>query len=77
VHFSVNWWNTLHQGSTVRLIGPSRIDSSMLWPLLLMALATHIWFFASVFVRARIRLVEMESGKDWARQVALGTGAQA
>ena len=22
VHFSVNWWNTLHQGSTVRLLGP-------------------------------------------------------
>ena len=25
VHFSVNWWNTLHQGSTVRLLGPSKI----------------------------------------------------
>lgn len=24
VHYSVVWWNTLHQGSTVRLLGPSR-----------------------------------------------------
>lgn len=38
VHFSVQWWNTLHQGSTVRLFGPSHIDASMLAPLLLMPL---------------------------------------
>jgi heme exporter protein C len=74
VHFSVNWWNTLHQGSTVRLLGPSHIDSSMLWPLLLMAAATHIWFFASVFARAQVSLIELEAGKDWARDIALGSG---
>ncbi|MCW5569092.1 MAG: heme ABC transporter permease, partial [Dokdonella sp.] len=74
VHFSVKWWNTLHQGSTVRLLGPSAIDSSMLWPLLVMALATKLWFFASLFVRARNDLVELEAGKDWARKVALGEG---
>lgn len=73
VHFSVTWWNTLHQGSTVRLLGPSRIDSSMLWPLLLLALATHIWFFASVFARARVSLLELEGGKEWAREIAVGT----
>jgi len=70
VHFSVSWWNTLHQGTTVRLLGPSRIDSSMLWPLLLLALATHIWFFASVFARARVSLLELEGGKEWARGIA-------
>ena len=77
VHFSVNWWNTLHQGSTVRLLGPSRIDSSMLWPLLLLALATHIWFFASVFARSRVSLLELEAGKEWARVEALRTGGSA
>ncbi len=74
VHFSVNWWNTLHQGSTVRLLGPSRIDSSMLWPLLLLALATHIWFFASVFARSRVNLLELEAGKEWARAEARRAG---
>ncbi len=73
VHFSVSWWNTLHQGSTVRLLGPSRIDSSMLWPLLLLALATHIWFFASVFARSRVSLLELEGGKEWVRDIALAT----
>lgn len=76
VHFSVNWWNTLHQGSTVRLLGPSRIDASMLWPLLLMALATHIWFFASVLARSRASVLEQESGKEWVREIVQADGAR-
>ncbi len=74
VHFSVNWWNTLHQGSTVRLFGPSLIDSRMLWPLLIMAVATKFLFAASLLSRARVDLLELEAGKDWARQVALADG---
>ena len=72
VHFSVNWWNTLHQGSTVRLLGPSKIDAAMLWPLFAMALATHLYFFGSLLVRTRIGLLELDGGKDWARSIALG-----
>lgn len=77
VHFSVKWWNTLHQGSTVRLIGPSAIDGSMLWPLLIMALATKLWFVGSLFARARVSVLELEGGKDWARAEALRSGDRA
>jgi heme exporter protein C len=76
VHFSVNWWNTLHQGSTVRLMGESHITGDMVWPLLVMALATHIWFFGSLFARARVGLLELEGGKDWAREIALADVAR-
>lgn len=67
VHYSVEWWNTLHQGTTVSLLGPSRIDARMLWPLLVMALATHLYFFASVLARTRVELIELEAGKQWVR----------
>lgn len=77
VHFSVKWWNTLHQGSTVKLFGPSLIDSRMLWPLLIMAVATKFVFAASLLSRARVDLLELESGKDWARQIALAEEASA
>ncbi|MDC8011707.1 heme ABC transporter permease CcmC [Tahibacter soli] len=70
VHFSVKWWNTLHQGSTVKLFGPSLIDSRMLWPLLVMAIATKFVFAASLLSRARVDLLELESGKEWARAEA-------
>lgn len=78
VHFSVTWWNTLHQGPTVRLFGPSHIDPSMLWPLLLMALATHLWFFGTVLARARNGMLELDAGKAWVAKIALeGTTAPA
>src|SRR3546814_13820409 len=37
IRYSVVWWNTLHQGSSITLSGSS-IDSSILWPLPLTAL---------------------------------------
>jgi heme exporter protein C len=77
VHFSVTWWNTLHQGQTVRLMGPSKIDAGMLWPLLAMAAATHLWFFASLLIRTRSGLLELDGGKDWLRAIALGESPQA
>ena len=67
VHFAVQWWNTLHQGDTIRLIGPSKMDPSMLWPLIAMAIGTKAWFVASLLQRARAANLENESAKDWAR----------
>ena len=39
IHYSVEWWNTLHQGSTITKFDGSAIDSSMLYPLLINILA--------------------------------------
>ena len=71
VHYSVTWWNTLHQGSTVSLMGGSHISGSMLWPLLTLAFATHVYFFASVLARTRSALLALESGKDWVRNLVM------
>jgi heme exporter protein C len=66
VHFAVTWWNTLHQGETIRLIGPSKMDNSMLWPLLVMVVATKLWYIGSLLVRTRALNLELESNKQWA-----------
>jgi heme exporter protein C len=73
VHFSVNWWNTLHQGATLRLLGPSKIAPAMLWPLLTMMAATQLYFLASLCGRVRSDLLDLESGKDWVRKLAAGS----
>ena len=70
VHFAVNWWNTLHQGATIRLVGPSTIDASMLWPLVATVVGTKAWFVGSLLQRARAMNLEQEAGKDWVRGVA-------
>jgi len=70
VHFSVQWWNTLHQGSTIKLIGPSKMDSSMLWPLIATTIASKAWFVGSLLQRARVMNLDQESGKDWVRATA-------
>ena len=70
IKFSVDWWNTLHQGSSVlRLDGPS-IDPAMLKPLLIMALAMLGWFIAITILRMnmlimRRRIANLESRKSW------------
>jgi heme exporter protein C len=65
VHYSVVWWNTLHQGTTVRYFGPSSIAPSMLWPLLLMTIAAKFYYGASLMGRSRVALLDRERGKDW------------
>jgi heme exporter protein C len=70
VHFSVEWWNTLHQGQTISLTGGSKMHASMLWPLVATTIATKAWFVGSLLQRARALNLEAESGKDWALTAA-------
>ena len=42
IHYSVEWWSTLHQGATVTKFDKPSIDVSMLIPLLLMALVVAL-----------------------------------
>ncbi|TWB18613.1 heme ABC transporter permease [Nitrospirillum bahiense] len=56
IKFSVEWWNTLHQPASVFRLGGPTIAASMLWPLLLMAVAFQSYFFAVVILRIRAGL---------------------
>ncbi|HSW70436.1 MAG TPA: heme ABC transporter permease CcmC [Gammaproteobacteria bacterium] len=57
IHYSVTWWNTLHQGSTLRLFAPSLIDSSMLYPLIAMTVAFCAYFAIALILRLRCALL--------------------
>ncbi len=57
IKFSVDWWNTLHQpASVIKMDGPS-IDASMLWPLLLMAVAYTTYYLWVLLIRIRAEIV--------------------
>ena len=53
IHYSVEWWNTLHQPASVLRGGGPSIAASMLWPLLIMALAFKAYFVTFLLVRMR------------------------
>jgi heme exporter protein C len=57
IHYSVVWWNTLHQPASVfRIDGPA-IAGSMLLPLMLMALGFTLFFVTLLFVRMRAEIL--------------------
>lgn len=58
IHYSVIWWNSLHQGQSITLRG-STIAPSMLWPLGLTVLGFSLWFGAIVLLRMRALLAQM------------------
>ena len=78
IRYSVVWWDSLHQGQTIRVFGDSTIDASMAWPLLWMVVATKFWFVGSLLARARADNLRREAGKDWVRRlVEPATGGSA
>ena len=53
IHYSVEWWHTLHQGATVFKFAKPSIAPSMLWPLLIMMAAYCLIALTAVLMGAR------------------------
>jgi heme exporter protein C len=68
IHFSVQWWNSLHQGATIAKIGKSEIAGSMLWPLLTMLLGFTCFYAAVVCMRLRGEVLNRERQSAWVRE---------
>ena len=67
IYFSVKWWNTLHQGSSVSLTRAPSMAQIMLWGMLVMALAAWMYTIAVALARARTLILEREQQTEWAR----------
>ena len=67
IYFSVQWWNTLHQGASVSLTRAPSMAAAMLLGMLLMALAAWMYSFATAFSRVRAIILERERDAEWVR----------
>jgi len=65
IYFSVYWWNTLHQGSSVSVTRAPSMAAIMLAGMLVMALAAWFYAIAVILARVRIIIVERERGASW------------
>ena len=70
IYFSVKWWNTLHQGASVSLTKSPSMASTMLWGMLIMALAFWAYTIAVALMRARSIMLEREANTEWVKHLA-------
>jgi heme exporter protein C len=60
IYFSVQWWNTLHQGATIRILNKPTMAPPMLGAMLIMLAACWLYSIAIVLYRLRCIIVERE-----------------
>jgi heme exporter protein C len=67
IYFSVQWWNTLHQGASVSLTRAPAMAATMLTGMLLMALAAWMYSIAVALARVRGIILAREQDAEWVR----------
>jgi heme exporter protein C len=66
IHYSVVWWNSLHQGST--MFNPGAMSIQMKWPALAMLFGFMLYYGAVLFVRLRAEVIRRERNATWLRE---------
>jgi heme exporter protein C len=74
IHYSVIWWNSLHQAPSIMKVGKPAMPPEMYVPLLLMLMGFTLYFFAVVLVRARAEVMRRERTAGWVREIVGASG---
>lgn len=74
IYFSVNWWNSLHQGSSITLGKAPTIAAPMLRAMFTMVFAVWAYCIGAALTRARAILLERERDSEWVRALPSGGG---
>jgi heme exporter protein C len=72
IYFSVQWWNTLHQGASVSITRAPSMAATMLIGMLVMVFAFWAYAIAAVLMRVRIVILERERNSAWVRELGGG-----
>ena len=75
VHYSVEWWSSLHQGQTILAEGGPAMDPAMLYPLLAMIAGFSLVFGALLLRRVRTEVLHRQRRTRWVRELLLARGA--
>lgn len=69
IHYSVEWWNSIHQGPSINILGESTIHASMYYPLLLMLAAFGFYFITVLLIKARTLCLQREMSASWLKEL--------
>jgi heme exporter protein C len=71
IYFSVKWWNTLHQGSSINMGAAPKMAATMFEGMILMALAFWMYTIAVALIRVRCIILERERNAGWVKELSL------
>lgn len=69
IKYSVEWWNTLHQGATVSKLGKPAMTADMFWPFLICFLGFAFLVTALICIRFRTEILNRNSMRPWVREL--------
>ncbi len=73
IKYSVEWWNTLHQGATFTITEKPAMPVEMWLPLLLTVLGFYCFFGAVLLMRMRLEVLKREARASWVREEVLNS----
>ena len=65
IHYSVEWWTSIHQGPSLAKMETPSIQGDMLWPLLVMIIGYQLLFFAVLLTGVRAQVLDREKNSRW------------
>lgn len=75
IKYSVEWWNTLHQGATFTVTEAPKMSASMWLPLLIMLLGAYFFTAAVAIYRTNSLILAREHNKAWVQRLAQNQAA--
>jgi heme exporter protein C len=69
IHYSVEWWHSLHQGASLTKFDKPSMPPSMYVPILIMALAFQFYYALALFHKCRAELLQRERNSKWVEEL--------
>lgn len=69
IHYSVEWWHTLHQGPILDVSKGFSLQGSMVWPLLTTMAGFQFMFFWLLLRRSQTVVLQREAGSRWVKKL--------
>ncbi|WP_076419635.1 heme ABC transporter permease [Colwellia sp. UCD-KL20] len=76
IKYSVEWWNTLHQGATVSKMGKPSMTIDMLWPFIFCYMGFIFLIVVITCIRFRSEILSRNSMRPWVKELVLAEGAK-
>ncbi len=69
IHYSVEWWHSLHQPASLTKFDKPSMPPSMYLPILIMALAFQVYYVLALFEKCRVELLRRERNSKWVEEL--------